>query len=219
LTLEAGGIVAANAVAAAAGDITLNVRREAALEDRGSISTSAGVSGGDIGLTVGEFLYLLDSSITATAGAPRNPQDGSNGNAGNGGNITIDPQFIVLNDSLISANAAAGQGGNINLISNYYLNSGSSITATGATSGTVSISSPELDLSGALIGLPASPVGSGTQLQETCAVAINGDFSSFLAVGQGDIEAGPDEAQGDAGQDGKERAGQRKPARKRGTAF
>ena len=138
---------------------------------------------------------------------------------GNGGDIELDPEFIVLNASQISANAAVGQGGNIVLESNYYLNSGSTITATGATSGTVTITSPELDLSGALVGLPSAPVGSGTQLQETCAMAMNGDFSSFLAVGQGDVEAAPDEAQGETGNGGKDRREQvahRKPAHRSG---
>jgi hypothetical protein len=120
---------------------------------------------------------------------------------------------------LISANATAGQGGNILLEASYYLNSGSTITATGATSGTVTITSPELDLSGALVGLPASLIGAQTQLQETCAMALNGDFSSFLAVGQGDIESAPDEAQGatgDGGQDRSERAPHRKPGHRAG---
>jgi len=220
LALNARGEISTSAVAASAGDITIDVQQIATLEDQGSISSSAGVSGGNITIQAGELLYLLDSSITATAGTDRSAHgSGSAPNAGNGGNITIDPEFIVLDDSLISANAAIGQGGNIFLDSTYYLNSGSTITATGATSGTVTIASPELDLSGALVGLPSAPVGSETQLQETCAVAINGDFSSFLAVGQGDVEAAPDEAQGgtgDGGDDRRERVGHPKPAHRSG---
>jgi large exoprotein involved in heme utilization and adhesion len=216
LAMNAGGEISTTAVAAGAGDITINVRQSVTVEDQGSISSSAGVSGGNITIQAGELLYLLDSSITATAGADRTAHgEGSNPNAGNGGNITIDPEFIVLDDSLISANAAIGQGGNIVLESAYYLNSGSTITATGATSGTVTITSPELDLSGALVGLPSAPVGAETQLQETCAMAITGDFSSFLAIGQGDVEAGPDEAQGGTGDgtdDRRDRAGHPKSA-------
>ena len=216
LTLDAGGTISTNALAASAGDITVNAQQDVTLEDQSLISSSAGISGGNIALNVGELLYVLDSSITATAGTLRNLNGGSNGNEGNGGNITIDPEFIALNDSLISANAAAGQGGNIVLDSIYYLNSGSTITATGATSGTVTITSPELDLSGALVGLPSAPVGSETQLQETCAMAINGDFSSFLAVGQGDVEAGPDEAQGGTAEDRRAHPGHRRPVHKSG---
>jgi large exoprotein involved in heme utilization and adhesion len=222
LKIDSGGEVSASAQYANAGNISIGVASNATLQDNGSISSSAGIAGGSITVEAGNLLYLLDSSITATAGALRDGSARSNGNFGSGGNITLDPEFIVLNDSLISANAAAGQGGNILLESSYYLNSGSTITATGATSGTVTITSPELDLSGALVGLPASLIGAETQLQETCAMALNGDFSSFLAVGQGDIEAAPDEAQGgsgDAGDRHRERPVHRKPGRKTGSEF
>ena len=211
LNLTEGGEVETSAVAGNAGEVAIHVGADMTMTGGSTISSSAGINGGNIDLNVGGILYLLDSSITATAGTLRNINRGTNDHAGNGGNITLDPEFIVLEDSLISANAAAGQGGNIIIASSYYLNSGSTITATGVTSGSITITSPELDLSGALVGLPASPVGAGTQLQETCAMAINGDFSSFLAVGQGDIEAGPDEAQGKAGGD---KRTPRKPARR-----
>jgi filamentous hemagglutinin family protein len=217
LAINDGGEISTSAESAGAGDISINVRQNVTIEDQSLISASAGTSGGDITVDVGGLLYMLDGSITATAGADRSATGtAANLGAGNGGNITLDPEFIALNDSLISANAAIGQGGNIVLQSIYYLNSGSAITATGATSGTVTITSPELDLSGALVGLPSAPVGSETQLQETCAVAINGDFSSFLAVGQGDVEVAPDEAQGGTAEDRREHPGHRSPAHKSG---
>jgi filamentous hemagglutinin family protein len=211
VTLDDGSAISVSAAQGDAGQVTITAGNQIILNGGSSITASAGKNGGNIRLTASGFVNLFDAAITATAGTSH--RGGSE--AGNGGNITIDPEYIVLDDSLISANAAAGQGGNIVLESSYYLNSDSSITATGATSGTVTITSPELDLSGALVGLPASPVGAETQLQETCAMAVNGDFSSFLAVGQGDVEAGPDEAQGgtgDAGEDRREQGGPRKVA-------
>src|SRR5262249_1126334 len=75
------------------------------LRDQSSITVSAGHNGGDINVTTPDLVYLLNSSITATAGT----QLTSTGVGGTGGNITIDPQFIVLNNSFISANAAVGQ--------------------------------------------------------------------------------------------------------------
>jgi large exoprotein involved in heme utilization and adhesion len=219
LALNNGAQVATSALTSNAGDVTIDAGSDLTLEEGSTISSSAGISGGNINLNVGALLYLLDSSITATAGALRNVNGGSNASAGSGGNITMDSEFIVLNQSQINANAAAGQGGNILLEGSYYLNSGSDITATGATSGTIIITSPELDLSGALVGLPSALIGAETQLQETCAMAINGDFSSFLAVGQGDVEAAPDEAQGGSGDGGRElgkRPAQRKPGRTTG---
>jgi large exoprotein involved in heme utilization and adhesion len=113
-----------------------------------------------------------------------------------GGNITIDPQFIVLNNSPISASAAAGQGGNINLVSDFFFNSGSLISATGTTNnGTVNITAPNLDLGAELITLPASLVSAENQLQERCTAMLLGDFSSFITVGRGGTEPNPDELQ------------------------
>jgi hypothetical protein len=76
-----------------------------------------------------------------------------------------------------------------------------------------------LDLGGELVDLPSAPIGSETQLQETCAMALNGDFSSFLAVGQGDVEAEPDEAQRGSGEERREHAGHRKLAHRRGNGL
>ena len=121
------------------------------------------------------------------------------GRYGTGGNITIDPRFIILKDSTISANAAAGQGGNINLVSDFFFNSdlsNNNITATGTTNnGTVNIAAPELDLGAELITLPSSLVGAETQLQERCTALLQGDFSSLIIVGRGGTEPPPDESQ------------------------
>jgi filamentous hemagglutinin family protein len=204
LAMAAAGGISTDALAASAGDITVNVRQDATLKGGSFITSSAGMSGGNITLQTGGVLYLLHSGIGATAGTDKSANgSGSAQTGGNGGNIRIDPNIIVLDDSRVSANAAIGRGGNIILKSENYLNSGSPITATGTATGTVTIASPPLDLSGALLGLPSAPVASETQLQETCAMAINGDFSSFLAVGQGDVEAAPNEPQGGFGLSGK----------------
>jgi large exoprotein involved in heme utilization and adhesion len=191
--------VGTSAVSGNAGDIAIHVGTDATVEGRSGITSSAGMNGGSIALNAGTLIFLLDSSITATAGSLRETAGNLRNSAGAGGDITLDPEFMILDDSLISANAAVGQGGNILLEANYFFNSGSEITATGATSGTVTITSPQLDLSGALIGLPSAPIDAGSQIQETCAMAVNGDFSSFLALGKGDIEAQPDESQPGSG--------------------
>ena len=164
------------------------------LKDQSSITVSAGRNGGDIRITAPELVYLLDSSIKATAGTQRT----NTGVGGTGGNITIDPTFIVLNNSLISANAAIGQGGNINLVSDFFFNSdlaNNNITATGTTNGTVNITAPALDLGAQLITLPSSLLSAESQLQERCAALLRGDFSSFISVGRGGTEPAPEELQ------------------------
>jgi len=173
-----------------AGSIDIISGGEIKVKDQSSITVSAGHNGGDIHITAPDLVYLLDSSITATAG--------TSGVSGSGGNITIDSGFIVLNNSLISANAAEGQGGNINLVSDFLFNSdlsNNNITATGTTNGTVNITAPQLDLGSELITLPTSLLSAESQLQERCTALLRGDFSSFISIGRGGTEPAPEELQ------------------------
>ena len=170
-----------------AGSIKLTSSGKIKLTEQSSITASAGTNGGNITLSAPDLVYILDSSITATAGG--------SGGTGTGGNITIDPQFIVLNNSLISANAAAGQGGNINLVSDFFFNSNSSITATGTQNGTINITAPALDLGAQLITLPTSLLSVENQLQERCTALLQGDVSSFISIGRGGTEPAPEELQ------------------------
>jgi large exoprotein involved in heme utilization and adhesion len=168
-----------------AGSIKLISGGKIKLTEQSSITASAGTNGGNITLRAPDLVYILDSSITATANG--------NGGGGTGGNITIDPQFIVLNNSLISANAAAGRGGNIDLVSDFFFNSDSSITATGTQNGTVNITAPALDLGAQLITLPTSLLSVENQLQERCTALLQGDVSSFISIGRGGTEPAPEE--------------------------
>ncbi len=106
---------------------------------------------------------------------------------------------MVLDHSLIDANDPLGTGGNITIITGNYLNSDSLLTATGTTNGTIEISSPDLDLSGSLVGLPAALVSNENRLRERCARAMNHEFSSLIVVGRGGTESAPEELQPDFG--------------------
>jgi hypothetical protein len=167
-----------------AGDITIraiNLR----MFNGANISTDAGDSlGGNIHIGAQDLVYLLESSVRATAGN------------GTGGNITIDPVFIILNNSVISASAPGGNGGHIVLDSNFLLASQSVVSADGGvTNGTVSITAPELDLGAQLVTLPVSLIGTESQLRERCTDLLQGDFSSFISIGRGGTEPEPDELQ------------------------
>jgi hypothetical protein len=159
------------------------------LRDGSSITASAGADGGNITITAPDLVYLTDSFITATAGA--------NGGSGtSGGNIIIDSgQFIILNNSPISANDLKGQGGNITLSSDFFFASNSLLSVTGSVAGTINITAPALDLGAELITLPASLLSAENQLQERCTALLQGDFSSFISIGRGGTEPAPDELQ------------------------
>ena len=203
-----------------AGGLTIHVTDAATLTDHSALQVSAfNNNGGDITLTAGGNIRLSSSEITAQAS-----QDGGSINlltpaaadgtkvpgssvvylfkstltaeatAGNGGNIIIDPRFVVLNRSPITANAnAAGSGGNINVVSTFFFASQSPVTASSplGPQGTVVIAALEVDLTSSLIPLSLSLLGAEAQLPEDCAVKLPGGMSSFIVFGRGGLPLEP----------------------------
>src|SRR5207253_4762282 len=102
-----GAIISAESTGTGnAGNITLTTQ-DRMLINQGMVVTRATLAdGGDIQITASNFLRLRDSAITAEVGG---------GATTVGGNIFIDPQFVLLQYSQIVANAFAGQGGNIRI--------------------------------------------------------------------------------------------------------
>ena len=164
------------------------------LSNGSSITASAAGNGGNIRLSARDLFFLDHSSVVATAGTSL-LTGARGGAAGAGGNISIDPTFIILDHGTISGNAALGAGGSIFLQAEYFFSSESALTATGSTAGTVTISSSGLDLSNALTTLAGQFVDASTRLQERCTMRLGGDNSSFLVVGRGGVEDSPDEPQ------------------------
>jgi filamentous hemagglutinin family protein len=193
IDLRGTSLITTSAALADAGTIDVASDSRIDLREGSNVTASAGRNGGSIHLTAPDFIYLRDSSLTATAGTAT-VAGSAQTEGGAGGNIFIDPKFIVLDHSLISANAAIGRGGNIFLRADNFLSSATSVTATGATSGTVKIAAPELDLAASLVILPGELVDASTQLRELCAHRLGLDFSSFLVIGRGGVSLSPDEA-------------------------
>jgi hypothetical protein len=111
-----------------------------------------------------------------------------------GGNITIDPEFVVLDNSTITAYGGVADG-NISIETSYFLDQNSPISATGF----ITVSVPNLDLSGDLLPLPEVLVDDEKRLRETCARSVNHEFSTLTVVGRGGTELAPDELQPDFG--------------------
>jgi filamentous hemagglutinin family protein len=143
----------------------------------GSITAKSESSdGGNIHLKVGELVDLFSSQITTSVGT---------GN-GSGGNITIDPTFVILNHSHITANAFGGPGGNIKIVADVFLaSSDSSVTASSAlsTPGTVNIQAAITNVSGLLQPLPENIFQATSLLQQSCAARFSGGKLSSLVVG------------------------------------
>jgi filamentous hemagglutinin family protein len=177
------GTVTGNGVA---GNIAVKVGGNVSLLNGASIDTSSDTDGGNVSLKVVDLLFLLNSQITTFS-------------FGNGGDISIDPQFVVLDGGAIDA-AAFGIGGNISITTSNFLDFNSSVFATGGVSnGSISISAPDLNLSGSLLPLPNALVSDENELKESCLRSMGHEYSSLIVVGRGGTEAAPDELQPDFG--------------------
>jgi len=105
---------------------------------------------------------------------------------GNGGNIMLNPQFIVMDNGKIIAQAVQGHGGNIDIetsgIYKFPPESASPIDASSqfGISGEVDIESPDVDFSGQLLILSADVLDAKDQLQPPCSIKLTENKSSFI---------------------------------------
>lgn len=157
--------------------------------DHAAITTEAGTEadGGNIDISVTNLLSLYFSEITSSVGG---------GPETTGGNITIDPIFVVLNNSQIVANAYEGSGGNINIVAETFLaDSNSMIDASSqlGVSGTVNIQAPITSISGLVSPLSTEFVNASQLLRGQCLARIRADsgYSSFLVSGRDGLPIAP----------------------------
>lgn len=212
LVMDSGASIAASSTGqGVAGSVKVSVEEPLTLNGESSVSTTSEISdSGTVEVHSKSSIFVNKSSITVRA---------TQGNAGrialfapdmiavndgtilaeaglNGGDVFIDPQFVLLDNSRISANAILGAGGNINIIAGAFLANASAVTASSEASvqGTVNIETVQGDISGALVTLSSSFVSPRTTLQERCAMRLGGDTSTFLIVGRGGVAPAPEEA-------------------------
>jgi filamentous hemagglutinin family protein len=174
-----------------AGDCS--VAAEDTLLMRGSAITTEAMhaDGGDIFITAPYMARLDGSGITASVGG---------GPETTGGNIRIDPRFVVLRDSQIIANAYEGKGGNIRIVAETFLaDPQSSVDASSelGISGTVDIQATITNVSGLVSSLSTDFVSATDLLRERCIARIRdgGKYSSFVVGGRDGLPIEPDNLQ------------------------
>jgi hypothetical protein len=194
-----GTVVAESTSTGLAGSITINAGDRIVLND-GSISTRASISdGGNIVLNAPVLIDLLNSQIATSVES----------GVGAGGNINIDPQAVVLQNSSIIANAFGGPGGNIRIVAGQFIiDQTSVVTASSALGidGLIEINAPDTNITGKLVPLPKDFLDASKLLRDRCG-AQRGGTSSFSAKGRGGVPPGPDGylpsyAMGDTGEQG-----------------
>jgi filamentous hemagglutinin family protein len=192
-----GEITARSGGASNAGDVRIDAGDELAVRDGGRITTQADAAfGGNIDLRARKLVYVRDGEITTSV----------NTGEGNGGNIAIDPKFVVLDGGRIEARANAGNGGNITVTADHFLaDVDSAVDASSelGIDGEVQIRAPEANLTRELAQLEAEYLDASGQLARACA-ARSGQ-GTFRVVG-GATAGAPDAPLESAGDETVERA-------------
>ncbi|MDB5318956.1 MAG: exported protein of unknown function, putative exoprotein of filamentous hemagglutinin family, partial [Phycisphaerales bacterium] len=186
IVLRDGGQVSVVAERSTAGAITLSAGRSIELsERRAGIAPALGFAdgtqeppntritaqallgdSGTITLNTPGRIVLLNSLITAQAG-------------GRGGFINIDPPVVALNRSVINGKANGRDVSvTIDAVARLVRSDDSRILSKNQNV------PPDIDLSGALLELSASPFAPTARLGDTCGVLLGGNYSSFLVVGR-----------------------------------
>ena len=187
MQLTSGTLISAESSGAGdAGSINM-IATNSLLMRNSSITTEAKeADGGNINIQSGYMVELIDSKITASVGG---------GPETVGGNITIDPRYVILNDSQIVANAYEGKGGNIQITADVFLASPESVVDASSAlgiNGTVDIRAPITNISGTLAPVQGNFLSTEALLRDRCAAKIRGEkFSSFIVSGRDGLPIRP----------------------------
>ncbi|NJO14561.1 MAG: hypothetical protein HC877_02075 [Thioploca sp.] len=161
-----------------AGNIKLTVG-QLSLTNQAAISANAQASaGGNINLTSPGYLYLKDSYITTNVKEK-----------GNGGNIKLNPEFIVLDSGKILSLSQQGDGGkiNISLTGLYNFSQGNleefinAKSSGGGIDGEVNINYADTRLTENLLAL-STEFDASNQLQTPCGAKLAENLSSLVMV-------------------------------------
>lgn len=178
LTVEEGGIISASSTGPGnAGNITINAGRQFDMSNSSVKTDAAQASGGNIDIQAIDRIRLVNSTISTSV----------LGGAGGSGNITIDPNSVILQNSQILARAVQGAGGNITITTPLYLvDSTSTVSASSqfGRNGTVNIQSPTSNLSGTVSSLPSSMRQAQGLQTGRCAALADSQSSSLIVAGR-----------------------------------
>jgi large exoprotein involved in heme utilization and adhesion len=185
VTMTSGASITASSTGPGnAGNISINAGQKFEMRNSSVKTETAQASGGNIDIQAVDRVRLVNSSISTSV----------LGGAGSGGNITIDPNVVVLQNSQVIAQAVQGAGGNITITTPLFLADSTSLVSASSQfglNGTVTIQSPTSNLSGSLGTLTSKPSQAQSLLTQRCAALVNGQASSFVVAGREHLPADP----------------------------
>jgi large exoprotein involved in heme utilization and adhesion len=171
-----------------AGNISVHSGSTFVMTNSSMTTEASRASGGQIKIITPEMVRVINGRVsTSVAGSATDTA---------GGNITIDPQFVVLQGGQIVAKAFAGSGGAIDIIAgSAFISDPASIVDASSTtgiSGTINIQSPLQNVGGELAALSQEFSSAAALLAQQCAArAAGGTFSTFVVVAREGVPVEP----------------------------
>ena len=156
-----------------AGQIFLNAGDQFVSQNSSVTTEAAQADGGDIEIQATSLVHFVNSDLTATV----------KGGEGTGGNILVDSNAIIVENSQIIAKAFGGPGGNIDLLSNlFFIDPSSVISASSERNdgGTVNIRASTSVLAETIAPLPKDFVSPASLYASPCVAQQGGQLSSFV---------------------------------------
>ena len=173
-----------------AGNITINSASNVVMQNSSVTTEASAASGGEIKIDAPDavMVQLVNSRVSTSVGGLAGESDG--------GNITIDPQFVILQNSQIVAQAVAGAGGAIDIIAtSAFIADPASIVDASSTlgiSGEINIQSPLQNVGGRLTPLSQQFSSAAALLAQRCAARVaDGKFSTFVVAGREGLPVEP----------------------------
>jgi filamentous hemagglutinin family protein len=173
-----------------AGNITITSASNVVMQNSSVTTEASDASGGSIEIDASDtgMIQLVNSRVSTSVGGLTGESDG--------GNINIDPQFVILQNSQILAQAFAGAGGAIDIIAtSAFIADPASIVNASSTlgiSGTVNIQSPLQNVGGELAPLSEEFSSAAALLAQQCAArAADGKFSTFVVAAREGLPVEP----------------------------
>jgi large exoprotein involved in heme utilization and adhesion len=180
VTLDNGSVITASSNGEGnAGNIEINAGQQYTSTNSSVTTKAEKASGGNITVLATGLVHLTNSEINASV-------EGSTTTVG--GNILVDPVYVILENSQILAQATQGQGGNINIFYTGALLADPSTVISASSqfgqSGTVTIQSPISPASGKIVPLGQKSLVATALLSQRCAAVAGGSISSFTVAGR-----------------------------------
>ena len=176
--LSSGSRISAKSTAAGdAGEVKITAFDSFLIENSAVDVQASQADAGDILISVPHLVHLKNSTISASvAGGPKTT----------GGNVSIDPEYLILANSSIVANATEGRGGNIRIVAGVFLSDPlSRVDASSSLGidGTVDIRTPADTRAETSAPLRSDFLKVDSLLRDPCAVRLQEGRESTLVLG------------------------------------